>query len=76
MEVKHKIVKGMCLEFLSPYQFEPIRLVVDEFYDASSGASVEALSSGRLGQAIEIPIDTKTAQKLPALSVVRTCISE
>lgn len=75
MEVKHKIVKGMCLEFLSPYQFEPIRLIVDKFYDASSGVTVETLSSGRLGQAIEIPVDTQTIQKLPILSVVRTRIA-
>lgn len=76
MEVKHKITKGMTLEFLSPNQFEPIRVIVDDFYDASSGQAVETLSSGRLGQSIELPIQSELIEKLPPLSVVRTKIME
>lgn len=76
MEVKHKITRGMVLEFLSPFQFEPIRITMGEFYDAHSGAAVEALSSGRLGQAIELPIDPILKDKISELCVVRTKISE
>ena len=72
MEVKHKIVKGMQLEFLSPMQFEPIRITVDTFYDARTGQVVDELSSGHLGQAIEIPLSDDILALLPPLSVVRT----
>ena len=75
LEVKHKITKGMLLEFLSPYQFDPIQITVGDFYDASNGQAVETLSSGRLGQSIELPITPELAQKLPELSVVRTKIT-
>ena len=76
MEVKHKIIKGMELEFLSPHQFEPIRITVDTFYDARTGNVVDELSSGHLGQAIEIPVSAEILSKLPPLSVVRTKIQE
>lgn len=76
MEVKHKIVKGMELEFLSPHQFDPIRITVDIFYDARTGNAVDELSSGHLGQAIEIPVSSDILSKLPPLSVVRTKIQD
>ncbi len=76
MEVKHKITRGMELEFLSPKQFEPVRLTVTDIYDSTSGANVETLSSGRLGQSVEFPVDAETATLLPPLCVVRTRIKE
>ena len=56
-------------------QFDPIQITVGDFYDASNGQAVETLSSGRLGQSIELPITPELAQKLPELSVVRTKIT-
>ncbi len=76
MEVKHKIVTGMVLEFLSPFQFEPIRITVGDFYDDRNGAKVDALSSGRLGQAIRIPMPDDLRAIIPAFSVVRTRIQD
>lgn len=75
MEVKHKIVRGMELELLAPGRFEPIRLIVGDFYDHRTGALVSELSSGHLGQAIELPVSAEIQALLPPLSVVRTKIS-
>ncbi len=75
MEVKHKIVRGMELEFLSPYQFNPIRITVEDFYDEKTGQLIDAMSSGHLGQAILIPLSNSLIKKLPPLSVVRTKIA-
>lgn len=74
MEVKHKIVRGMTLEFLSPSRFEPLRLTVGDFYDHRTGELVSELSSGHLGQAIELPVSPEMLAALPPLSVVRTRI--
>lgn len=74
MEIKHKITKGMELEFLSPYQIEPIHIIVDQFYDHRTGALVDELSSGHLGQAVEIPLSIEHINKLSELCVVRTKI--
>lgn len=75
MEVKHKIVRGMELEFLSPFDFEPVRVVVEDFFDEKSGQLIDAMSSGHLGQAILIPLNDSLIAKLPPLSVVRTKIA-
>ncbi len=74
MEVKHKITRGMVLEMLSPTQFAPIRIIVSDFYDARTGNLTDCLSSGHLGQSIEIPVSADILEKLPPLSVVRTQI--
>lgn len=76
MEVKHKITAGMVLEFLSPTQFEPIRLTVSDFYDARTGAPTTAISSGHLGQSILIPMPDEMRAKLPPLTIVRTQLIE
>ncbi len=75
MEVKHKIVRGMELEFLSPYQFDPIQITVEDFYDEKTGGLIDAMSSGHLGQAILIELSESLLAKLPPLSVVRTKIA-
>lgn len=76
MEIKHKIQKGMILEFLSPYKLEPIQITVDTFYDHRTGSEAEVISSGHLGQAIEIPLPAEIIKLLPPLSVVRTLIEK
>ena len=75
LEIKHKIVKGMTLEFLSPYQFEPIKIAVERFYNAENAAECQELSAGHLGQAVQIPVSAETARLLPKLTVCRTKIS-
>ena len=74
MEIKHKIQKGMELEFLSPFTIDPIKITVSDFYDHRTGSQTEVISSGHLGQAIEIPLPKETLKLLPELCVVRTKI--
>ncbi len=70
-EIKHKIEKGDKIEFLSPYQFEPIHFNMTEFYDTKNNAPLESISSGHLGQSIRIPMSKEIMDKLPILSVAR-----
>lgn len=72
VEIKHKITKGMILEGLSPFRLDPVRITVRDFYDARTGAPVDALSSGHPGQAVEIPVDSTILPLLPPLSVLQT----
>ena len=74
IEIKHKIQKGMVLEFLSPYQLDPIQITVTELHDHRTGSETEEISSGHLGQSIEIPVEKELINLLPALTVVRTKI--
>ncbi len=74
-EIKHKIEKGDVIEFLSPFQFEPITWTMDEFYDTRNDAPLETISSGHLGQAIRIPMPPEVLEKLPPLSVARKKIA-
>lgn len=76
VEVKHKITKGSVLEGLSPFQLEPIQILIQDFYEAKTGQPVETLSCGRLGQAIEIPVNSEILKRLPPLSVLRIRISD
>ena len=76
LEIKHKIIKGDEIEFLSPYQFEPVRVKIDDFYDAENGKSLEVISTGHLGQSIRIPMAKEILDKLPPLSVARKFIGK
>lgn len=72
MEIKHKITKGMTLEFLSPYQFEPVKVTVQNLYNAETKDEINELSAGHLGQAVCFSVPVSAARKLPPLTVCRT----
>ena len=74
VEVKHKIEKGMVLEGISPKCFQPISIPVRGLYDPRNGQSVDTISSGRIGQAIEIQVNSEILELLPPLSVIRICL--
>lgn len=74
LEIKHKIVKGDEIEFLSSDQFEPVKVQVGDFYDAQNGKPLEVISTGHLGQAIRLPLSADVLEKLPVLSVARKFI--
>ena len=76
LEIKHKIMQGDEIEFLSPYQFEPVRVKISDFYDAQNGKSLEVISTGHLGQAVRIPMDKAILEKLPVLTVARKFIGK
>ena len=71
VEVKHKISCGMVLEALSPYQFDPIILTISEIFDATTQKNVESVSAGKIGQLVEIKLNSKIIKQLPPLSVLR-----
>lgn len=71
LEVKHKISLGTVLEALSPHQFEPIKLTVSEILNAATQQNVETVSAGKIGQLIEIKVNSKIQKQLPPLSVLR-----
>ena len=73
-EIKHKIEKGDELEFLSPSQFEPVKVKMDEFYDTRNDKLLDVISTGHLGQSIRIPVSSDILDKLPILSVARKFI--
>lgn len=76
LEVKHKITTGLTLEFLSPFQFDPIRFTVQDFYDERTDSLIDTMSSGHLGQSILIPVSGKYRRLLPPLTVARTQIKK
>lgn len=75
-EIKHKINKGDEIEFLSPYQFEPIKIKINEMFDERNGKALDTISSGYLGQAVVIPVSDDVKSLLPPLSVARKYIRE
>ena len=88
LTIRHKIKRGMVLEFVSPYSFEPVKITVGDFYDERNGQLLEEISCGRPGQKIILPLEwgwqvadetaemRERAEKLrsilPPLSVCRT----
>jgi U32 family peptidase len=52
LTIRHKIKKGMELEFLSPFAFTPFKITVGDFYDESNGQPLEEISCGRPEQKI------------------------
>ena len=75
-EIKHKINKSDEIEFLSPYQFEPIKIKINEMFDERNGKALDTISSGYLGQAVVIPVSDDVKSLLPPLSVARKYIRE
>ncbi|MDR1474685.1 MAG: U32 family peptidase C-terminal domain-containing protein [Endomicrobium sp.] len=56
IELRHKLKKGDELEILSPFKFEPIKLVLNEIYNKDNTRLVEELAPGKAHQSIKIPI--------------------
>jgi putative protease len=54
IELKHKLKKGDEIEILSPYQFEPVKIVLDEIYNKDNNRFVETLAPGKTNQSIKI----------------------
>jgi putative protease len=55
IELKHKLKEGDEIEILSPYQFEPIKIVLNEIYNKDNNRLVETLAPGKINQSIKIP---------------------
>lgn len=83
MEIRNFMIKGDILEFVTPFNIEPIRLRIYEFIDCYSNKVTEKVSPGRKGQGIKIPLSlfheyTSDLLKefLPKYTVVRKLNNE
>jgi putative protease len=56
IELKHKLKKGDEIEILSPFKFEPVKIVLNEIYNKDNNRLVEELAPGKAHQSIKIPI--------------------
>jgi len=82
MTVNNRIQKEDEIEFLSPYQFEPLKVKIAKVIDAKSGEELDKVSAGKIGQAIIIPFAFFKGMKaqnikrlLPVLTVARSCVA-
>lgn len=71
VEVKDKLEVGMVLEGLSPMRFEPVQIKIQALMNPGDGQSMPAVSAGRPGQCVEIPVKSTDLSLLPTLSVLR-----
>ena len=78
----NRIQKEDEIEFLSPYQFEPLKVKIAKVIDAKSGEELDKVSAGKIGQAIIIPFAFFNGMKaqdikrlLPVLTVARSCVA-
>jgi putative protease len=53
VELRHKLKKGSEIEILSPFKFEPVKIILNEIYDKDNNL-VEELSPGKVGQSVKI----------------------
>ncbi|OEG70370.1 hypothetical protein ATZ36_04725 [Candidatus Endomicrobiellum trichonymphae] len=56
VELRHKLKKGNEIEILSPFKFEPMKIILNEIYDKDNNNLVEELSPGKAGQSVKIPV--------------------
>ncbi|MDR1942106.1 MAG: U32 family peptidase C-terminal domain-containing protein [Endomicrobium sp.] len=71
IELRHKLKKGDEIEILSPFVFEPVKIVLNEIYDKISGRITPEVSPGKPGQSVEIPLIYKDFSLFPENTVVR-----
>jgi putative protease len=57
IELRHKLKKGDEIEILSPFQFEPAKIVLNKIYNKDNDCSVEKLAPGKVNQSVKIPVD-------------------
>jgi len=55
IELRHKLKKGDEIELLSPFQFVPVKLTLNEIYNKDNNLPVEEIAPGKANQSIKIP---------------------
>ncbi|MCA6070443.1 MAG: U32 family peptidase C-terminal domain-containing protein [Endomicrobium sp.] len=56
IELRHKLKRGNEIEILSPFKFEPVKIVLNEIYNKDNNRLVEELAPGKIHQSVKIPI--------------------
>ncbi|MDR0800636.1 MAG: U32 family peptidase C-terminal domain-containing protein [Endomicrobium sp.] len=57
IELRHKLKKGDEIEILSPFKFEPAKIILNEIYNKDNNRLVEELAPGKVNQSVKIPVD-------------------
>ncbi|MDR2251982.1 MAG: U32 family peptidase C-terminal domain-containing protein, partial [Endomicrobium sp.] len=56
IELRHKLKKGDEIEILSPFKFEPVKVVLSEIYNKDNNRLVDELAPGKANQSVKIPV--------------------
>ena len=71
VEIKNKLKKGDAVELLSPYQFKPVEVVLNNIYDCETGGLVSEIAPGKTNQSFKMPIPEKEAALFPQNTILR-----
>ncbi|MDR3071785.1 MAG: U32 family peptidase C-terminal domain-containing protein [Endomicrobium sp.] len=70
IELRHKLKKGDEIEILSPFRFEPVKIILNEIYNKDNDKLVKELAPGKTNQSVKIPI-SRDFSLFPQNSVIR-----
>ncbi|MDR1122871.1 MAG: U32 family peptidase C-terminal domain-containing protein [Endomicrobium sp.] len=74
IELKHKLKKGNEIEILSPFKFEPVKVILSEIYNKDNNRLVDEIAPGKTGQSVRIHIKDDFSL-FPENTVIRLKIS-
>ncbi|MDR0398677.1 MAG: U32 family peptidase C-terminal domain-containing protein [Endomicrobium sp.] len=74
IELRHKLKKGDEIEILSPFKFEPVKVVLSEIYKKDNNRLVDELAPGKANQSIKIPVKGDLSL-FPENTIIRLKIS-
>ncbi|MCL2389552.1 MAG: U32 family peptidase C-terminal domain-containing protein [Elusimicrobia bacterium] len=71
LKVKNFFATGDELEFLSPFQFESVKVKISAIYDAKTNESLSRASVGKTNYSVKISADKETLKLLPKYTLSR-----
>jgi putative protease len=74
IELRHKLKKSDEIEILSPFKFEPVKVVLSEIYNKNNNKLVDVLSPGKAYQSVKIPVKDDLSL-FPENTIIRLKIS-
>jgi putative protease len=74
IELRHKLKKGDEIEILSPFKFEPIKVVLSEIYNRDNNRLVDEIAPGKANQSVKIPVKGDLSL-FPENTIIRLKIS-
>jgi putative protease len=74
IELRHKLKKGDEIEILSPFKFEPVKVVLSEIYNKDNNRLVDELAPGKANQSVKIPVKDDLSL-FPENTIIRLKIS-
>jgi putative protease len=74
IELRHKLKKGDEIEILSPFKFEPVKVVLSEIYNKDNNRLVDELAPGKANQSVKIPVKGDLSL-FPENTIIRLKIS-